>query len=638
MMSTLPKLAVAADQIRSRLGSSSEWSRSVGLAVRITKDRGLRGLARAVAHSLFPHLRAKNYAKWVAKYDTLDAKDLVRLRTIADRLPERPLFSIVVPVFDPPPDALRAAIESVRAQVYDHWQLCIADDASRNPEVRHLLEEYQALDKRIEVAFRPSNGHISASSNTALEMAKGTYVVLFDHDDLLPADALLMVAATINRHPNAKMLYSDEDKISVEGQRFDPYFKPDWNLGLMYGHNMFSHLGVYRTDLVRAVGGFRAGLEGAQDYDLTLRCAEKVSPEEIVHIPHVLYHWRTLPTSTATKPEAKSYAIRAAEKAINEHLERIGVPGRAQEFDGRGMTRLSVRATPPPSVSIIIPTKNSSEILSRCLESVLERTNYPNFEVMVIDNGSTSPAALAVMDTFAAKGVRILKDPSPFNYSALNNRAVAQCTTDFVCLLNDDTEVITPGWLTEMIGCALLPQVGAVGAKLLYPNNTIQHAGVVLGLGGVAGHIYAGEPADTPGMMWRASLSQEMTAVTGACLLVRRQLYLDIGGLNEEALAIAYNDVDFCLRLREKGYRNYWTPNATLYHHESLTRGSDVAAENLVRFGAEVNYMRNRWRPLIDDDPSFSKNLSLEKNGTDYATPPRADRLDYSWLAPASPN
>lgn len=623
----LERLTAAGRELGRRLGSRAAISRTIGLGISVARTRGVLGLGRAVASTLFPSLRFSNYARWVKKHDTIDSEALDHIRSRAAAMAPRPMLSVILPVYNPPPEMLRAAIESIIGQAYDHWQLCIADDASSDPTIRKVLEEYRERDPRIEVVFRSVNGHISECSNSAIALARGAFLVLFDHDDLLPPHALYCVAKTILNNPGVKMIFSDEDKITASGERFDPYFKPDWNLGLMYGHNMFSHLGVFDADLVRAVDGFRKGYEGAQDYDLTLRCAERIAPEAILHIPRVLYHWRTLPSSTASRPEAKGYAIRAAERAINDHFERTATPATVAEIPGRGMTRLRGIAAREPSVAIIVPTKDNAGILKTCINSILEKTTYRNFEVIIVDNGSTAGEARQTISAFAARGVRVISDPSPFNYSAINNRAVATCNTEFVCLLNDDTEVIGENWLSEMVSCALLPRVAAVGAKLLFPDRTVQHDGVVLGLGGVAGHIYAGESESFPGMMWRASLAQEMTAVTAACMLVRRSAYLEVQGLDEVNLAVAYNDVDFCLRLRAAGYKIYWTPNALLYHHESRTRGSDVAIRNLRRFNRESDFMRSKWPHVIAADPAFNPNLSLEKNGTDYADPPRLPRI-----------
>jgi glycosyltransferase involved in cell wall biosynthesis len=567
-----------------------------------------------------------DYEAWRAEFGTT-AEEKQAMAAWAEALPNPVPIAVLMPVFNPKPEWLQAAIDSVRAQLYPHWQFCIADDCSTDPSIRPLLEAAMAADPRIQVAFRERNGHICASSNSALELVQAPWVALLDHDDLLPDEALIWVAKAIAEHPEAQLFYSDEDKLSPAGELFDPYFKGDWNPVLMEGQNMFSHLGVYATDLVRRVGGFREGFEGSQDHDLVLRCSEQLRREQIVHIPRVLYHWRVHPQSTAGGAKAKPYTVQAAERAISEQLQRRALPLRQISWTPVGFRAELALPEQPPRVSVIIPTRNGLKVLRPCLTSLLERTRYSDFEVLVVDNGSDDPATLQFLADLEQQGrIRVLPDPSPFNYSALNNRAVQQSSGELICLLNNDIEVIDPGWLEELVVQALRPGVGAVGARLLYPNRTLQHGGVLLGVGGVANHAHLGWPGDHPGYFSRAQLTQEMAAVTGACLLVRRSHYEAVGGLNEEQLKVAFNDVDFCLKLREQGLQNVYAPAARLIHHESVSRGQDLSPEKAARFAAEVDWMQQRWGDQLPHDPAYNPNLSLDNPHFRLAWPPRLER------------
>ncbi|RYH68012.1 MAG: glycosyltransferase family 2 protein [Alcaligenaceae bacterium] len=602
-------------------------------AIDVYSESGVAGLKRAAvglemqADTGEPsYVGAPGYATWIARYDTVDDSSRAEMRRRIDAMPMRPLISIVMPTYNANSDWLRAAIESVRGQVYPHWQLCIADDASTSVEVRKTLSSY-ADDERIKVFFRPVNGHIVAASNSALEMATGDWIALMDHDDLLSEHALFWVADCINAKPDARLIYSDEDKIDESGRRSDPYFKCDWNIDLFYSHNMFSHLGVFDSALVRDVGGFQVGMQGSQDWDLVLRCLEKIEPSQVAHVPRVLYHWRVHAESTAQSADAKPYAALAGERALNEHFQRTGIRA-AVEYIGSGYRVRYELPMALPLVSLIIPTRNALELTRQCISSIVERTTYSNYEIILVDNGSDDLDALAYFKTIeTASNIRVVRDDGAFNYAAINNRAVALAKGEFVALVNNDIEVISPEWLTEMVSIALQPQVGAVGARLWYPNKTLQHGGVVLGIGGVASHSHKLVPQGNLGYFGRASLIQSFSAVTAACLVVRKNLYERVGGLDEKNLKVAYNDVDFCLRLREIGFRNVWTPYAQLFHHESATRGSDLTEEGLERLGIERTYMLQRWGNLLQYDPAYSPNLTLDGDDFSYAWPPRIEIL-----------
>lgn len=563
--------------------------------------------------------RAVSYEQWLRLHEQADAAAPT----------DGPLVSVLMPVYNPPEAWLRRAIESVRGQTYGNWELCIANDASTAPHVRPLLDQAVAADPRIKVVHRQANGHISRASNSALELATGAFTALLDHDDELAPHALADVVRTLARRPDADLLYSDEDKIDEYGRRFAPYFKPDFLPDLFRGQNYLTHLAVYRTAVLREVGGFRAGFEGSQDWDLALRVSERTAPANIVHIPRILYHWRAIPGSTALTLDQKNYHTAAARRALAEHLARTGRQATLEPVAGDHWRVRYALPAPPPLVSLIIPTRNGVRHLRRCVESILAKTTYPHFEVIIVDNNSDDPATLAYLGEIASARVRVLPYPHPFNYSAINNFAVRQAAGDIVALLNDDLEVITPDWLEEMAAQALRPEIGCVGAMLYYPDDTIQHAGVVLGvgtpggIGGVAGHAFKKLPRTAEGAFNRARLAQNYSAVTAACLVVRKAVYQQVDGLDEAELAIAFNDVDFCLKVRAAGYANLWTPFAEFYHHESASRGPEDTPAKQARFRSEVETMLRRWGPLLLADPAYNPNLTLESEDFALAWPPR---------------
>ncbi len=571
------------------------------------------------------------YEKWCQQHETLEAADRQAIAHHIASFVARPVFSVVMPVYDPPEGLLAKAIQSVLDQIYPHWELCIADDASTQPHVREVLERYGTLDSRIKVAYRQTNGHICEASNTAVDLATGEFVALFDHDDVLSPLALYEVAAEVDEHPGAQFIYSDEDKIDVEDRRFDPYFKPDWNPDLNHGQNYTSHLSVYRTDLIRALGGFRKGYEGSQDWDLLLRAIDRIPASSIRHIPKLLYHWRAVPGSTAFQLTEKSYPVEAARMALEDHFKRLGQLVDIQPVPGDHWRIKYPLPAPPPFVSLIIPTRNALKLVQQAVQSILAKTDYPGFEVIIVDNGSDDPDTIAFLGRIQKDDprVRVISYREPFNYSAINNRAVREARGDVIGLLNNDVEAINGGWLAEMVSQAVRPGIGAVGAMLYYPLNTVQHAGVVLGLGGVAGHPFKEFPRGDQGQKNRLRLVQNYSAVTAACLLVRKDRFLEVGGLNEKDLSIAFNDVDLCCKLIKAGYRNLWTPHAELYHHESATRGVEDTPEKKARFQSEIDYMMNTWADLLMADPAYNPNLTLV--GEDFS-PAYLSRARKTWL------
>jgi GT2 family glycosyltransferase len=612
-----------------RLAANSNWRYS-RLSVRVQKlyallkSRGWRytsaKILKKIAQKLdreppppeilpeIPFSEDSDYQQWLKKNYPRQA-DLQRMAETLSVLNYKPIISVIMPVFNPSERFLKEAIASVVNQVYPYWELCIADDASTQPYVKSILKEYAENYSPIKVVFRAENGHISRASNSALEIATGEFVVFLDHDDVLTPDALYEVALLLNRHPKADMIYSDEDKIQEDGRLREPFFKPDWSPDTFLSRMYTAHLGIYRRSLVNEIGGLRVGYEGSQDYDFVLRLTEKT--KSIYHIPKILYHWRIHSDSTASSLENKTYAPNAAQKAVLDALHRRGESGRVIPVPGgHHIVRYEIKDF--KLVSIIIPTKNLGEILDKCLTSIFEKTQYPNYEVLVIDNGSTEAKTKAILNAWKAK------EPSrfrceiidiPFNFSRINNLAVKSAKGEYLLFLNNDTEVLTPDWLDAMVEQAQRPSIGAVGALLLYPDNTIQHAGVVVSIGGVAGHSHKHFPANFHGYFNQIQTINNYLAVTGACLMCRREVFDAVGGL-EEDLSVAFNDVDFCLKIVEQGYKNIYLPHVVLYHYESKSRGYENTPEKLVRFNKEIEYMQAKWQKFMKHDPCYNPNLT----------------------------
>lgn len=575
-----------------------------------------------------------SYEDWNTLHARLSSHDIFAIRKHISLLEARPTFSILMPVFNPPEEALKEAIRSVRAQLYPNWQLCIVDDASTAPHVAEVLAEASRSDARIHVQRRAENGHICRASNDALAMAEGDFAVLFDHDDLLTPHALYLLANEVNLHPDAEIIYSDEDKIAAGKGQYHPYFKHDFDPDLLLGQNCISHLGCYKTALLRAIDGFRIGFEGSQDHDLVLRATEQVLPHNVRHIPHVLYHWRAIEGSTASATDAKPYAQTAGLRAVQEHLDRRGIRATACTTADPGLYRIRYAAPKVwPKVSVIIPTRDRVDLLRQCIKSLRKATDYGPLEILVIDNDSTCKRTLTYLALLRdMPDVRVIDAPGPFNYAAINNRAAKEATGEILCLLNNDVEAIDSGWLQEMVSHARRPEVGVVGARLLYPDGvTIQHGGVLLGLGGIASHAFQHTTLHTADHFGNDRLVRRYSAVTGACLVVRRDVWLDVGGL-DESLKVAYNDIDFCMRVGQTGLAVVWTPFATLKHHESASRGKDSSPEQTHRFLQEQALMLERYRDQIFCDPYYNPNLTLTAEDFALSLAPRHNRPWSAYL------
>ncbi|EGO5055198.1 glycosyltransferase family 2 protein [Enterococcus faecalis] len=570
------------------------------------------GISHTIQRAKIEKLRNQaSYPNWLARNEVLDIEAMTQ--EIAT-FHYQPKISIAMPVYNVEEKWLRLCIDSILNQVYTNWELCMADDASTDPNVKKILTEYQQLDERIRVVFREQNGHISEATNSALAIATGEFVALLDNDDELAINAFYEVVKVLNENPELDLIYSDEDKIDMDGNRSDPAFKPDWSPDLLLGTNYISHLGVYRRSILEEIGGFRKGYEGSQDYDLVLRFTEKTTKERIKHIPKVLYYWRMLPTSTAVDQGSKGYAFEAGLRAVQDALVRRGINGHATHGAANGLYDVYYDIESEKLVSIIIPTKNGYKDVQRCVSSIIEKTTYQNYEIIMADNGSTDPKMHELYAEFEQQlpGRFFVESIDiPFNFSTINNRAAKKAHGEYLLFLNNDTEVITENWLTLMVSFAQQERIGCVGAKLLYPNNTVQHAGVILGLGGVAGHGHYGYPHGDLGYFGRLAINVNYSAVTAACLLMKKADFDAVGGF-EEAFTVAFNDVDLCLKVQALGRDNVWLHEAELYHFESQTRGYDDKGKKKKRFEQEKVMMEEKWGPLIENDPFYNPNLTRD--------------------------
>ncbi len=542
-----------------------------------------------------------DYNKWLEENEVI--------KTISD-FKYNPLISILIPVYNIEPVYLKECVESILNQTYQNFEIILVDDCSTKKETVDVLKEYENTDERIIVKYRKKNGHISKATNDALKLAKGQFIGLVDNDDTLRVDALSLVVEALNKNPDLDMIYSDEDKIDLNGKRCEPNFKPDYSPDLLLSYNYICHFTVLRKKIVDEIKGFRVGTEGVQDYDLFLRFTEKT--DKIYHIPEILYHWRMVLGSTSMMIDNKNYALERGKTVLEDALKRRNIKGTVKICEDCPYYIVDYNLEKEPKVTILIPIRDHADITLKCLKSIYEKTKYQNYEVVIINNNSVEKETFELLDEYKKKydNFKVIDANFEFNYSKINNLGVEKTKSDYILLLNNDIEVITPRWLNIMVGYASQKHIGAVGAKLLYPDNTIQHAGVIIGLGGIAGHAYVG--ADRYMQAWggRLSVPINYSAVTAACLLVSRQKFLEVKGLDEK-LQVAFNDVDFNLKLREKGYYNVFLPQVELYHYESKSRGLDTEGEKYKRFLREGDYLMNKWKDKFYD-PFYNKNYSLK--------------------------
>ena len=524
-----------------------------------------------------------------------------------------PLISVAVPAYRTPEKFLAQMIDSLLAQTYGNWELCIANGSPEDSAMKKVLEEYTKKDSRIRVSELTENKGIAGNTNAALEMAQGEFVGLLDHDDLLAPNALYEIVRALDEDRNLDAVYTDEDKVTTElDEHFQPHLKPDFNLDLLRSNNYICHFFVVRRSIVQKVGGFCQEFDGAQDHDFIFRCIE--TAEKVGHIPEILYHWRTHKASTADNPASKMYAFDAGKRAIEAHLKRTGTEGIVSHTPDLGFFRVKYPVQGQPLVSVIIPNKDEKETLKACIDSIREKTEYPNYEIIIVENNSTTDEIFQYYKELSQDPrIRLLRWKKEFNYSAINNYGVRHANGEYLLFLNNDVTVITPGWIKELLGVCQRPEVGAAGVKLIYPDNTIQHAGCVIGLGGIAGHMFVDMPANRTGYLHKASILQDMSAVTAACMMMKRTAFEEAGGFTEK-LSVAFNDVDLCLKVRKNHKLIVYDPYVQLYDMESKTRGAEDNKEKVRRFQEEIEYMRCQWIDILKKgDPYYNKNLSLTK-------------------------
>lgn len=552
------------------------------------------------------------YQKWLPKH--LPTKEELE-RQRQERLAWEPKFSVVVPLYKTPEKYLRALVTSLQNQTYGNWELCLSDGSGANSPIAGLLQELCQEEPRIKVVSHDMQLQISENTNAAIEIATGDFVVFGDHDDVLTAHALYECVKALNKNPELEVLYSDEDKMTMDGNKFfQPHFKPDFNIDLLCTVNYICHLFVAKKDLIDRVGMLRKEFDGAQDYDFIFRCVEEAGSEKIHHIPKILYHWRCHEDSTSENPESKLYAFDAGQRAVQAHYDRIGVKVEVSKGEYLGLYRTRFILEEQPLISIIIPNKDHIDDLKRCIDSIEEKSTYRNFEFIVVENNSTDQETFAYYEQLEATNprVKVVYWKGIFNYSAINNFGVQFAKGDYFLLLNNDTEIINEDCLEELLGYCTREDVGAVGARLYFEDDTIQHAGVVIGFGGIAGHCFVQQPRGFTGYCHRIICAQDYSAVTAACMMVKRSAFEEVGGLSEE-LQVAFNDIDFCMKLRKAGYLIVYNPYAELYHYESKSRGLEDTPEKVARFNREIATFEKRWPEILrDGDPFYNPNLTLD--------------------------
>ena len=588
-------------------------------AIEIYQERGWSGIRNHVALLRGRAFARRNFDKWIEQCDRLTDADRFAIRRRIERLAYKPRISIVMPVYNTDEQWLRLALNSVLAQLYPHWELCIADDHSSRPHVLEVLQEYEKMDPRIKIVFRDTNGHISAASNSALALATGEFTAFLDHDDELTEHALYWVAESLNENRETDMLYSDEDMLDHCGQRYSPKFKPDWSPDLFYSLNLITHLSVFRTEILRKLGGFRPGVEGSQDYDMALRVIEQIPPSHIRHIPHILYHWRAIPGSVAYDAADKDYAHERARVAIRSHLERQGI--QATVAQGAGELHRVIYSLPrnPPPATILILAPGDPRILRQTLDSLFAHTGYQNFDACVITTSTSQQKRIAAVlpADSRLRTLHVVAD----SIAAAYNRAAELTVAPVLCFLAANTRILTREWLAEMTGLALQSAIGPVGAMILYPDGTIRHAGFVLGIRNHVGHAHHRQPAETANPLPRLQVIQNVSAVSTDCMVIRREVFEAASGFDAEHFSRYYGDVDLCLRLREKRFRTVLTPYARLRLLARPRNSSGFAIPH--KPNEETTRLQERWRHLLALDPHYNPNLTLQRDDFSIALPPR---------------
>lgn len=580
---------------------------------RYLKSHGAPAFAAKVTKKVLgKNPRPVDYKEWLPKH-LPDTRELEEQRKKEKEFVYRPKISIVVPLYRTPENFLEEMIRSVQKQTYTNWELCLSDGSGADSPIRTVLEKYAAQDERIRCIFHHEVLQISENTNEALKAASGDFFAFMDHDDVLTEHALYECVRTINEVPDAEILYSDEDKMSMDGHKFfQPHFKPDFNPDLLRTVNYICHLFVVKRELQERIGGLRKEYDGAQDYDFVLRCTE--TTEHICHIPKILYHWRSHENSTAENPESKAYAFEAGRKAVEEHYRRLGIPATVKQGEFPGLYRTHYHWKEKPLISIIIPNKDHIDDLERCVNSIDSQSTYRNYEYVIVENNSTDEDTFRFYEKLEREksNVRVIYYKGDFNFSDIMNYGAANAKGSYYLLLNNDTEIINPDCLEEMLGYCMRPDVGAVGARLYYEDDTIQHAGVVIGFGGIAGHCFVLHPRGNTGYFHRIICAQDYSAVTAACMMVRKEVFDAVQGFSTE-LAVAFNDIDFCLKVRSIGKLIVYNPYAELHHYESKSRGLEDTPEKVARFNREIAVFEKRWPEILrDGDPYYNPNLTLE--------------------------
>ncbi|MBT5909790.1 MAG: glycosyltransferase [Opitutae bacterium] len=563
-----------------------------------------------ISKSTLPPPNKRKYHDWIANIEYAPSRK--ESSTILSKISKQPLISVIIPIYNPNISHLKECLNSVLGQFYENWEVCAVDDGSTSIDVINTLNEYSNADNRIKVLRHDINRHISCASNSALGIATGEYALFLDQDDLLRQHSLMFIVYAINLFQDSVIIYSDEDKIDKNGKRYDPFFKPAWDPILIHAQNYICHLMTIKMSAIKESGMMSVGYEGSQDWDLVLRISNMYPIETIIHIPFILYHWRAGDMSTATNINNKSYSTTNSLKAINDHIARNNYKANARILDSKYIL-FNFELQHSPHVSIIIPSKDNGKILRNCVDSIIENTSYTNYTIYIIDNNSKCHTTLSILNQYKNNElIRVQVDKQSFNYSAINNQAVKLIkNTEVLVFLNDDTQIISKDWLESISAYAVLKDIGAVGVKLLYPDNTLQHAGVVLGMGGVAGHAFKHLPSDCSKHMHRANLSHSISAVTGACLAIEAKKFNACGGFDEKSLKVAFNDIDLCIKLLNIGLNNVYIANVRIMHHESFSRGSDKLGENLHRFRKECEIMKERWSMHLENDKFYNPNLEL---------------------------